>query len=86
MKHNMERIIEGEEGRIYTMSLARRTPDSLPQQVIEGLVAEGMDREEAENIKTKGVSIRIMRAPHMETDVPVDDTTKDLINRIRDKR
>jgi len=86
MKNKIHKIIEGEEGRIYTMSLARRTPESLPQEVIEGLVSEGMDREEAENIKTKGVSIRIMRAPHLETDVPVDDTTKDLINRIRDKR
>jgi hypothetical protein len=79
-------IIEGEEGRIYTMSVGTSTPVSLPQEVIEDLVAEGMDREEAENIKTKGVSVRIMRAKHMETDVAVDDTTKDLINRIRDKK
>jgi hypothetical protein len=86
MAHKIEKIIEKEDGRVFTVSHGNAPPVSLPQEVIEDLVAEGMDREKAENIKTKGVSVRIMRAPHMETDVPVDDTTRDLINRIRDKK
>ena len=86
MKNKIERIIEKEDGRVFTVSRGNVPSVNLPQEVIEDLVAEGMDREKAENIKTKGVSVRIMRAPHLETDIPVDDTTKDLINRIRDKR
>jgi hypothetical protein len=45
-----------------------------------------MDRAQAENLKTTGVSIRIMRAKHMDADVPVDDATKDLIDKIKDKK
>ena len=86
MKNKIERIVEKEDGRVFIVSSGNTAPVGLPQEVIEDLVAEGMDREAAENIKTKGLGIRIMRAPHMETDVPVDDITKDLINRIRDKK
>jgi uncharacterized protein (DUF2267 family) len=86
MKHKIEKIIEAEDGRVFTVSRGNATSVNLPQEVIEDLVAEGMDREDAENIKTKGVSIRIMRAKHMETDVAVSDATKDLIDSIKDKK
>ena len=86
MTRKIERIIEKEDGRVFTVSHGNAPPVSLPQEVIEDLVAEGMDREKAENIKTKGVSVRIMRAKHMEIDVRVDDTTQDLINQIRAKK
>ena len=86
MKHKIEKIIEAEDGRVFTVSRGNATSVNLPQEVIEDLVAEGMDREEAENIKTKGVSIRIMRAKHMETDVVVDPATKAMIDKIKDKK
>jgi hypothetical protein len=86
MKHKIEKIIEAEDGRVFTVSRGNATSVNLPQEVIEDLVAEGMDREEAENIKTKGVSIRIMRAKHMETDVAVSPATENLINQIKDKK
>jgi hypothetical protein len=86
MKHKIEKIIEGEDGRVFTERRGNVTSVNLPQEVIEDLVAEGMDREEAENIKTKGVSIRIMRAKHMETDVPVDNATKAMIDKIKGKK
>jgi hypothetical protein len=86
MKHKIEKIIEGEDGRVFTVSRGNVPSVNLPQEVIEDLVAEGMDREEAENIKTKGVSIRIMRAKHMETDVPVDNATKAMIDKIKGKK
>ncbi len=86
MKNKIERIIEKEDGRVFTVSHGNAPPVSLPQEVIEDLVAEGMDREKAENIKTKGVSVRIMRAKHMETDVPVDNATKAMIDKIKGKK
>ena len=86
MKHKIEKIIEREDGRVFTVSRGNVPSVNLPQEVIEDLVAEGMDREEAENIKTKGVSIRIMRAKHMETDVPVDNATKAMIDKIKGKK
>ena len=86
MKHKIEKIIEGEDGRVFTVSRGNVPSVNLPQEVSEDLVAEGMDREEAENIKTKGVSIRIMRAKHMETDVPVDNATKAMIDKIKGKK
>ena len=86
MKHKIEKIIEAEDGRVFTVSRGNATSVNLPQEVIEDLVAEGMDREEAENLKTKGISIRIMRAKHMETDVAVSPATEDLINQIKDKK
>ena len=70
----------------FTVSRGNVPSVNLPQKVIEDLVAKGMDREEAENIKTKGVSVRIMRAKHMETDVAVSPATENLINQIKDKK
>ena len=85
MKHKIEKIIEGDDGRVFTVSRGIIPPVNLPQQVIDYLVDLGMDREEADNIKTKGISVRIMRARHMETDVPVNDFTLDLIDNIKNK-
>ena len=85
MKHKIEKIIEAENGQVFTVSRGNIPPVDLPQETIDYLVAQGMDRDQAENLKTT-VSIRIMRAPHMETDVPVDDATKDLIDSIKDKK
>jgi len=85
MTHKIEKIIEDEDGRVFTVSRGNIPPVNLPQQVIDDLVDQGMDREEAEDIKTNGVSIRIMRAKHMETDVPVNDSTLDLIDNIKNK-
>jgi hypothetical protein len=86
MKHKIEKIIEKEDGRVFTVSRGNVPPVDLPQEAIDDLVAQGMDRAQAENLKTTGVSIRIMRAPHMETDVVVDPATEDLINQIKDKK
>ena len=86
MKHKIEKIIEKEDGRVYTVSRGNVPPVDLPQEAIDDLVAQGMDREEAENLKTTGVSIRIMRAKHMETDVSVSDDTKAMIDKIKDKK
>ena len=84
--HKIEKIIEGDDGRVFTVSRGIIPPVNLPQQVIDDLVDQGMDREEAEDIKTNGVSIRIMRAKHMETDVAVSPATENLINQIKDKK
>ena len=86
MKHKIEKIIEAEDGRVFTVSRGNATSVNLTQEVIEHLVEQGMDREEAENLKTNGVSIRIMRAKHMETDVAVSPATENLINQIKDKK
>jgi hypothetical protein len=86
MKFKIEKIIEAKDGRVFTVSRGDLLPSNLPQQAIDDLVAQGMDQEEAENLKTKGVSIRIMRAKHLETDVVVSPATEDLINQIRDKK
>ena len=86
MKHKIEKIIEGEDGRVFTVSRGNVPSVNLPQEVIDHLVAQGMDRAQAENLKTKGVSIRIMRAPHMETDVAVSPATENLINQLKDKK
>ena len=86
MKNKIERIVEKEDGRVFTVSRGNLPPAGLPQQTIDDLVEQGMDREEAENLKTNVVSIRIMRAPHMETDVVVSPATENLINQIRDKK
>ena len=86
MKHKIEKIIEAEDGRVFTVSRGNATSVNLPQEVIEDLVEQGMDREEAKNLKTKGISIRIMRAKHMETDVAVSPATENLINQIKDKK
>ena len=86
MTHKREKIIEDEDGRVFTVSRGNIPPVNLPQQVIDDLVDQGMDREEAEAIKTTGLSIRIMRAPHMETDVPVSTATKAMIDSIKDMK
>ena len=86
MKHKIEKIIEKEDGRVYTVSQGNVPPVDLPQEAIDYLVAQGMDRAQAENLKTTGVSIRIMRAKHMETDVSVSDDTKAMIDKIKDKK
>lgn len=86
MKHKIEKIIEAEDGRVFTVSRGNATSVNLPQEVIEDLVEQGMDREEAENLKTKGISVRIMRAKHMETDVSVSPATENLINQIKDEK
>ena len=86
MNHKIEKIIERDDGAVFTVSRGNVPPVNLPQEVISDLVAQGMDRAQAENLKTTGVSIRIMRAPHMDADVPVDDATKDLIDKIKDKK
>ena len=83
MKHKIEKIIEAENGQVFTVSRGNVPLVDLPQEAIDYLVAQGMDRAQAENLKTTGVSIRIMRAPHMDADVPVDDATKDLIDCIK---
>ena len=66
MKHKIEKIIEAENGQVFTVSRGNIPPVDLPQEAIDYLVAQGMDRDQAENLKTTGVSIRIMRAKHME--------------------
>ena len=86
MTHKIEKIIEREDGAVFTVSRGNVPLVDLPQAAIDHLVAQGMDRAQAENLKTTRVSMRIMRAPHMETDVPVDDATKAMIDRIRDKK
>ena len=86
MKHKIEKIIEKEDGRIFTVSRGNVPLVDLPQAAIDHLVAQGMDRAQAENLKTTGVSIRIMRAKHMETDVSVSDATKAMIDKIKDKK
>ena len=86
MKHKIEKIIEKEDGRVFTVSRGNVPSVNLPQKVIEDLVEQGMDREAAENIKTKGVSIRIMRAPRLETDVAISPATENLINQLKDKK
>ena len=86
MKHKIEKIIEKQDGRVFTVSRGNVPPVDLPQEAIDHLVAQGMDRAQAENLKTTGVSIRIMRAPHMDADVPVDDATKAIINKIKDQK
>ena len=86
MTHKIEKIIESEDGRVYTVSRGNIPPVNLPQQVIDDLVDQGMDQEEAEAIKTTGLSIRIMRAPYMETDVPVSTATKAMIDSIKDMK
>ena len=86
MKHKIEKIIEAENGQVFTVSRGNVPLVDLPQEAIDYLVAQGMDRAQAENLKTTGVSMRIMRAKHMETDVVVDPATEDLINQIKDKK
>ena len=86
MKHKIEKIIECEDGAVFTVSRGNVPLVDLPQAAIDHLVEQGMDREKAENLKTTGVSIRIMRAKHMETDVVISPATEDLINQIRDKK
>ena len=66
MKHKIEKIIEADDGRVFTVSRGNATSVNLPQAAIDHLVAQGTDREVAENLKTTGVSMRIMRAPHMD--------------------
>ena len=83
MKHKIEKIIEAENGQVFTVSRGNVPLVDLPQEAIDYLVAQGMDRAQAENLKTTGVSIRIMRAPHMDADVPVDDATKAMIDCIK---
>jgi hypothetical protein len=83
MKHKIEKIIEREDGAVFTVSRGNVPLVDLPQEAIDHLVAQGMDRAQAENLKTTGVSIRIMRAPHMDADVPVDDATKAMIDSIK---
>jgi hypothetical protein len=86
MKHKIDKIIEAEDGRVFTVSRGNATSVNLPQEAIDNLVAQGMDRTQAENLKTKGFSVRIMRAKHLETDVVVSPATEDLINQIRNKK
>ena len=86
MKHKIEKIIEREDGAVFTVSRGNVPLVDLPQAAIDHLVAQGMDRAQAENLKTTGVSIRIMRAKHMETDVEVSPATENLINQIRGKK
>ena len=83
MKHKIEKIIEREDGAVFTVSRSNVPPVDLPQAAIDHLVAQGMDRAQAENLKTTGVSIRIMRAPHMDADVSVSDDTKAMIDCIK---
>jgi len=59
MKFKIEKIVEDEDGRVFTLS---------------------------QNLNAKGAHFRIMRAPHLETDVAVSPATEDLINQIRNKK
>ena len=86
MKHKIEQIFEREDGAVFTVSRGRVRSVRLSRQTINNLVEQGMDREEAENLRGIELSARIMRAPHMDADVPVDDATKDLIDKIKDKK
>ena len=86
MKHKIEKIIEKEDGRVFTVSRGNVPSVNLPQEVIEDLVAKGMDREAADSIKTKGISVRIMRAPRLETDVAISPATENLINQLKNKK
>lgn len=85
MTRKIERIIEYKDGKVFTVSYSNSPPPKLPTHLINYLVSEGMDREEATQFVTIPRAM-LTRAPHLETDVPVDDTTQDLINQIRDKK
>ena len=85
MTRKIERIIEKEDGRVFTVTQCNDLPSKLPTHLINYLVSEGMDREEATNLVT-APRHRIIRAKHLETDVPVDDATKAMIDSIKDKK
>lgn len=59
MKFKIEKIVEDEDGRVFTVS---------------------------RDVYSRGLHVKIMRVPHLETDVIVSPATEDLINRIRDKK
>lgn len=85
MTRKINQIIEYKDGRVFTVTQCNDLPSKLPTHLINYLVSEGMDREEATNLVT-APRHRLERAPHLETDVPVDDTTNNLINQIRNKK
>ena len=59
MKFKIEKIVEDEDGRVFTVS---------------------------EHNESRGKHVRLLRAPHLETDVAVSPATEDLINQIRNKK
>jgi hypothetical protein len=59
MKFKIEKIVEDEDGRVFTVS---------------------------EHNEARGKRVRLLRAPHLETDVVVSPATEDSINQIRDKK
>jgi len=86
MKNEIIEITENKDGHVFTISQVINSDTRLSPEIIDNLVSQGMDREQAERMTPASTTIRIMRAPHMDADVPVDDATKDLINQIRDKK
>lgn len=86
MKDMIQKIIESEDGRVFTVSKHSIDPSAeLFQGLIDKLIEQGMNPEKAKQMQLIS-STRIMRASHMETDVPVDDVTKATIDRIKDRK
>ena len=84
MKDMIQKIIESEDGRVFTVSKHSIDPSAeLFQGLVNKLIEHGIDPKEAKHMRLVS-STRIMRAPHMETEVPVADATKEIIDRIKD--
>jgi hypothetical protein len=86
MKNEIKAIEENKDGRVFTISQVSTGESQLSPELIDHLVAQGMDREQAERMTPARTSIRIMRAQYLETDVPVSDDTKAMIDKIKNQQ
>ena len=86
MKNEIKAIEENKDGHVFTISQVSTGESQLSPELIDHLVAQGMDREQAERMTPTRTSIRIMRARYLETDVPVSNDTKAIIDKIKDKK
>ena len=86
MKNEIIEIKENKDGHVFTISQVINSDTKLSPEIIDNLVSQGMDREQAERMKPASTTIRIMRAKYLETDVPVETTTKAIINKIKDQK
>ena len=81
----IDKIIETEDGKVYTVTSLKfeRWPPSIDE-----LVEMGLSREQAENMEFEpnGIRMRVTRSKHLETEIEVDDSTKDLIDGIKNKK
>ena len=83
MKNEIIEITENKDGHVFTISRVINSDTRLSPEIIDNLVSQGMDREQAERMTPASTTIRIMRSPHMDADVPVDDATKAMIDCIK---